>query len=272
MEGTLRIGRLAAVVVLLLCAAPLHADAQQFVCRPILRGDTAVGLARRLTGSPATAYSYAFQIRDPLRRLFVPKSQYQRLSTDWQVCVATGRLKNTPVASAPDAAVTPQPAVAVAAAAPVAADESTARMPDPEPSDPLPGHFAFVATIASAVSLMLLLYAAVGVTVAQRPVPPVMQRAGDRFVAAFERPLIDVASSSPPIQVRVRFVRRKQRLEISIAPGEGRRYPNLVDHKRNVEYDVNRVMRVLGNRFVVSDRLRAAGKWVVVPIRLAGVK
>jgi len=39
-----------------------------------------------------------------------------------------------------------------------------------------------------------------------------------------------------------------------------------------VEYDVNRVMRVLGNRFVVSDRLRASGKWVVVPIRLAGVK
>jgi hypothetical protein len=31
-------------------------------------------------------------------------------------------------------------------------------------------------------------------------------------------------------------------------------------------------MRVLGKQFVLSDHLRAAGKWVVVPIRLADVK
>ena len=99
-----------------------------------------------------------------------------------------------------------------------------------------------------------------------------MQRAGDQFVIAFARPLIDSSSKASPIQVRLRFVRRAQQLEISIAPGPGRRYPNLIDHKKNVEYDVNRVMRVLGNHFVVSDRLRAVGKWVVVPIRLADVK
>jgi hypothetical protein len=99
-----------------------------------------------------------------------------------------------------------------------------------------------------------------------------MRRAGEQFVIAFARPLIDPSSSVPPIQARLRFIRRTQQLEISIAPGAGRRYPNLVDHKRNVEYDVNRVMRVLGNHFVKSDRLRAAGKWVVVPIRLADVK
>jgi hypothetical protein len=67
----------------------------------------------------------------------------------------------------------------------------------------------------------------------------------------------------------MRFVRRRQQLEIAIAPGPGRRYPNLADHKRNVEYDVTRVMRLLGTRFVVGDRLRTAGKWVVVPIRAA---
>ena len=70
----------------------------------------------------------------------------------------------------------------------------------------------------------------------------------------------------------MRFKRLARQLEISIAPGAGRRYPNLADHKRNVEYDVNRVMRTLGNEFVVSDRLRAVGKWVVVPIRVADVK
>src|SRR5262245_60281753 len=229
MEGTLRNGRLAAVVVLFLCVAPTCVEAQQFVCKPIVRGDTAVGLARRLTGNPSTAYSYAFQIRDPLRRMFVPKSQYQHLSTDWQVCVVTARLlKTTVAASAPatDVAVAPTPA------SPVAQEEPVVAQPlDPIPANRSSSNFAFIAKIASAVSLMLLLYAAVGVTVAQRPMPPAMQRAGDKFVAAFERPLIDVSSSSPPIQVRLRFVRRKQRLEISIAPGEGRRYPNLVDHK-----------------------------------------
>jgi hypothetical protein len=95
-----------------------------------------------------------------------------------------------------------------------------------------------------------------------------MQRAGEQFVVAFAQPLVDSSSGVPPIQARLRFVRRAQRLEISIAPGAGRRYPNLVDHKRNVEYDVSRVMQVLGTDFVLSDRLRAAGRWVVVPIRL----
>ena len=99
-----------------------------------------------------------------------------------------------------------------------------------------------------------------------------IQRAGEQFVIAFARPLIDPSSSAPPIQVQLRFIRRVQQLEICIAPGAGRRYPNLVDHKSNVEYDVDRVMRALGNQFVMSDRLRAAGKWVVVPIRLADVK
>jgi hypothetical protein len=103
-------------------------------------------------------------------------------------------------------------------------------------------------------------------------IPPVIQRAGEQFVSAFARPLIDPSSSVPPIQVELRFIRRVQQLEIRIAPGAGRRYPNLVDHKRNVEYDVDRVMRALGNHVVISGRLRAAGKWVVVPIRLADVK
>ena len=119
---------------------------------------------------------------------------------------------------------------------------------------------------------MLLICAAVAGLLAPRPIPPVMQRAGEEFVIAFARPLIDSSSGVSPIQARLRFIRRAQQLEISIAPGAGRRYPNLVDHKRNVEYDVNRVMRVLGTHFVMSDRLRAAGKWVVVPIRLADLK
>jgi len=280
MDGTLRSRRLPTVVLLLLCAASPCLEAQQFVCSPIGRADTASRLARRLIGNPAAAYSHAFQIWDPARQMFVPKSHYWRLSTQWQACVATRpvRVRRTPLAYAPAVALA---APVVAPVAPVVAPPGPAittaplatkvARPVPALSDRSHVDFVFIATSASAVLLLLVVYAAVDPLVSRR-IPPVMQGAGERFVIAFARPLIDPSSRVPPIQARLRYIRRAQRLEISIAPGAGRRYPNLADHKRNVEYDVNRVMRLLGNHFVVSDRLRAAGKWVVVPIRLADVK
>src|SRR5688572_12272652 len=100
-SARLRFLRLPAVVLLLLCVLPPRVDAQQYVCRPIAAGDTASSLARRLTGKAGAAYGHAFQIRDPARRMFVPKSQYRRLQSDWQACVARGPVANTPVAYAP---------------------------------------------------------------------------------------------------------------------------------------------------------------------------
>ena len=256
MNAPLRNRRFPAVVLLLLCAAPPSADAQQFVCWPIVRGDTASGLARQLTGNAAAAYSDAFQIRDPTRQLFVPKSHYRRLSTEWEACVARAPVMSLAVKDEPapiqSYPLPNTPAVSLAAASQV--------------------DVTFAAKIAAALLLMFLMFAAVADQMAARRIPPVMQRAGEEFISAFARPLIDPSSSVPPIAVRMRFVSRAQQLEISIAPGEGRRYPNLVDHKRNVEYDVHRVIGLLGTRVVVSDRLRATGKWVVVPIRLANPK
>ena len=88
MTAILRSRRWSTVVFLVSCAVPRYAEAQDFVCWSIARGDTAAGLALRLTGAAETAYSEAFQIRDPARKIFVPKSQYARLSADWQACVA----------------------------------------------------------------------------------------------------------------------------------------------------------------------------------------
>jgi hypothetical protein len=286
MDGIPRNRRLPAVVLLFLCAAPPCAEAQQFVCYPIVRGDTPPRLARQLTGDAAAVYTDAFQIRDPARQMFVPKSHYRRgLSTHWQACVAIGPVKSMPLAYAPVVglaapavaparpAVTSAPLVIPAppaiSSAPLAITSAPAAL---APSDGSQEDFVFIAKIGSALLLMLFICAAVGDRLAPRPIPPLMQRAGEEFVIAFARPLIDSSSSVSPIQARLRFIRHAQQLEISIAPGAGRRYPNLVDHKRNVEYDVNRVMRVLGTHFVVSDRLRAAGKWVVVPIRLADLQ
>ena len=61
-------------------------------------------------------------------------------------------------------------------------------------------------------------------------------------------------------------------MEIHLAPSHGRRYPNLRDHKRNVEYDVQRVLRLLGAGVVLSSPLRAEGNWVIVPIRMVDRK
>jgi hypothetical protein len=272
---------------MLLCTAPAFAEAQEYVCSPILRGDTASRLARRLTGNSAAAYSLAFQVRDPARQMFVPKSHYLHLSTHWQACVAVGLVK-TAVRSAavdvsapladPPVAESGAPAVAPAAppitSAPLAIKVASTvpALSGPTLADGSHPDFIFIAKVASTALLVLLIFAAVDFRMPRpRPIPPVMQRAGEQFVVAFARPLIDPSSSVPPIQARLRFIRRRQRLEISIAPGAGRMYPNLIDHKGNVEYDVNRVMRVLGNQFVVSGHLRAAGKWVVVPIGLADV-
>jgi hypothetical protein len=268
MDGTLCTRRLPALAILLLCAAAPLAEAQQFVCSPIRRGDTASRLARRLTGNPAAAYSVAFQVRDPARQLFVPKSQYVRLSPHWEACVAIEPVTSTPLPYSPVVA-SDVPAVAPAGPAMTPAPLAiTSVRPSPALSVRSHDDFVFMAKMASAALFMLLIYAVVDWRT-PAPIPPLMQHAGEQFIIAFARPLIDPSSSVPPIQARLRFRRRAQQLEISIAPGAGRRYPNLVDHKRNVEYDVDRVMRVLGHHFVLSDHLRASGKWVVVPIRLA---
>ena len=270
MNGTVRNRQIAAVVLFVLCAVPVSAHAQEFVCWPIARGDTAARLAQRLAGDPAAAYGDKFQIRDPERRLFVPKSQYQRLSPAWQACVEKGSVKTTLLASTS----------AAATASPIVTDEpaitSTPLMNSPAPlamaSTGAPSHLVFAMTIGAIILLVLSLGVAVVSSAPAHPIPPIMQNAGEAFVNAFARPLVDLSSNTPAIRSRLRFEPRTQQLEISLAPGPGRRYPNLVDHKSNVEYDVTRVMRILGTRFVVSDRLRRAGKWVVVPIRLAHVK
>ena len=272
MDRTLRYRRLAAVAVLLVCAVPSRVDAQQFVCQPIARGDTASSLARRLTGNAASAYTHVFQILDPARRMFVPKSQYRRLRTEWQACVSTGPLTSTPSAYAPVVALAATaiiPREPTITATPLATTSAPLRL---APTDRTLSGVLFGAAVGAVVLVILLLSAAAAGLLAPRPIPPTIRRAGERFVTVFAQPLVDVASGFPPIQTRLRFVRRKRQLQISIAPGRGRRYPNLSDHKRNVEYDVNRVIRVLGDRYVVSDRLRAVGKWVVVTIGPADAK
>jgi hypothetical protein len=42
----------------------------------------------------------------------------------------------------------------------------------------------------------------------------------------------------------------------------------LSDHRKNLEYDVDRVMTLLADRRFVLGDLAAQGSWVVIPFRL----
>jgi hypothetical protein len=88
-----------------------------------------------------------------------------------------------------------------------------------------------------------------------------------RFVDEFERPLVRRDAAERPVRSDLRFGARRGRFAILLAPGEGRRYPNLSDHKKNVEYDVARVVRVLADDSFVSGAPYTKAGWIVVPFR-----
>ena len=91
-----------------------------------------------------------------------------------------------------------------------------------------------------------------------------MSQFADLFVREFERPLLQ-DGPEPAMRTRLRVSRYRARLEIHLAPGNGRRYPNLSDHRKNVEYDVGRVLSALADESFVCGRLRMREGWVVVP-------
>lgn len=98
----------------------------------------------------------------------------------------------------------------------------------------------------------------------RRAIVNTMQRFGEKFVSEFERPLKTPGSEERPVAFQLRFIPRRQRLEIMLAPTGRRRYPNLSDHRGNVAYDAERIVRLLKDRRFVGGQLSEDGKWVVI--------
>ena len=268
-----RVCRIATLAAAFVTIAPVGALGQSLVCLPIVRGESATSLARRLTGDPAKAYSPRFQIRNPARSVFVPKSRYERLSPHWQVCVGPEMLSGAAAQRPILPRVVPATIPALRPAPPIVAADLAPRIPaQPLPRPASRYDLAGAMRIGVAVSLLLFVVTMAARLVPSPGPPPDLQRAGEAFVGAFVRPLIDPGSSGPPVLVRLKFIRRSEQLEIHFAPNQGRRYPNLLDHKRNVEYDVGRVLHLLGPDVTLSNPLRAQGNWVIVPIRLVARK
>jgi hypothetical protein len=231
-----RFGHYALLAVLLTAAVPRDAIAQQLVCSPIRPGETAALVARRITGDARNTWQSWFQILNPATSRFVSKSSYDYIRAGWRACIVN----------------------------------------EPRTTAATTGAVRLVRGFDSNLVLWGLLVVVIALTthgmtdyLGDRAITvAAMRRFGERFVQEFERPLIQPDFSDRPIQARLRFIPHRARLDVLLAPNAGRRYPNLADHKKNVEYDVTRVVQVLRDYAFVTGRLYARGHWVVVPFQL----
>ena len=238
-------------LVSVLAMAPLQdAAAQRFQCYPIRPGDTAATVARRLTGDHLNRRASWFQIVDGRGRV-VSKADYVVIRAGWRACLAVGPPQTAfQPFGRPDAAPVSEQRTAVAGDTPV----------------------WWLAPLGLAVlcaSLAAALFA-VNSWKKRRALAHIMRRFGGEFVREFGRPLAQFRGASPLPRARLRISARRSRLEILVAPSDGRSYPNLSDHRSNVEYDVARVMAALGRESFATGRPYSEGQWVVLPFHYNG--
>jgi hypothetical protein len=237
-------------VLFILTAVPARVGAQLFVCYPIRPGDTAAQIALRLTGSADRRHDLRFRIVDPKSSTIIPKGRYDSVRPGWLACLAAA------------------PATRLKSDRPAYVQASPAMPPvSKEAAGIVLARVAWWAGFGFLIALLgwFLLERAsqkTQATIAR------MKHFGDRFIREFERPLAQDGRSERPIKARLRCMPRRERLDILIAPGAGRRYPNLSDHRTNVEYDIERIAQLLRDQTFVGGEPYAQGSWVVIPFEL----
>jgi hypothetical protein len=282
-------------IVLLVAIDQTAAFADSFVCQTIRRGESVAQAARRLTGDGRNAYQPWFQIRNASSRS-VPKSQYDRIRGGWRACVIksaiprislnANHLQTSIAADIADASKDVALPDTVAALDAVATPASLALGPPLAVADGGARSAASgIPSFARGLDLtMVWLGAAIVVPwvgwrilddyLARRKTTSiVMRHFAERFIAEFQRPLVRSSAGEQTVRSRIRCSARPNRFDILLAPGTGRRYPNLTDHKKNFEYDVARVVTLLADRSFVCGTLYTDAGWVVVPFHFkAGPK
>jgi len=265
-----------ALIVVMLEALSTDAFAQSRVCHGIRRGESAAQAARRMTGNGRNVYQPWFQIMNASSR-FIPKSQYDRIHAGWRACVVTPAIRGliTNVNHVETQDVSPAPdgsgvrGVVAAATAPASAGAGNGPR--------LAVSAVFRRLSAVDLTMLWLGTAAVvpwlgwriadGYLARRKTAFIIVGSFAQRFVDEFERPLVRYDVGEQPVRARLRRGARLRRFDILLAPGEGRRYPNLSDHKKNVEYDVARVMNVLADDSFVSGPPYTQAGWIVVPFQ-----
>jgi hypothetical protein len=234
--------------VLITAGAVPPAAAQQAVCYPVRPGETASVYARRLTGRVDSQYASWFRVVDARGRT-IPKSQHARILPGWRVCVSE------------------HPAPALAPRAPIGVAQYRPLI------DPMLLQYGAAGLVLTAA--LLAFVAALQILAERQIILDRMKAFGERFVSEFETPLYRYpvgrcdGRDGHPVRSRLRFTRNHRRMEILLAPLDGRTYPNLSDHRKNVEYDIERVLTVIGDQSFKTGRLYSQGRWVVVPFTLA---
>jgi hypothetical protein len=210
---------------------------------------------------------------------FVPKSQYDRIRAGWRACVIRPPQERVPsVALARRGPSLDGPEAAKAAAVSIVTAVTPANGdPIDDRRDDRP---AVASDVLRAIGSSPLSFVWLGAAMVvpwlgwrilddylarRKTASIVMGYFADRFISEFERPLLRYDAGERPLRSRVRYRMRPGRFEIHLAPGDGRRYPNLSDHRKNVEYDIARVLDLLADRSFVSGPLNAQADWVVVP-------
>jgi hypothetical protein len=232
-----------AAFIAALAGVSFASAAPQLTCYAVQRGDTAARIALRLTRNARNIDAPWFQIFDPSTSAFIPKSRYGHIQPGWQACLAGPMLAAPPASSRP------------AAFAP-------ARV---SPFGILRWWWAPVLFFTTALAWI----ATQNYLESRQATSRALERFGMSFIREFERPLLQLGVESP-LRSRLRIVPERDRLEILLAPNDGWHYPNLTDHRKNVEYDVERIVTLLGERRFVCGQLGTRGPWVVIPFRLEG--
>jgi hypothetical protein len=186
----------------------------------------------------------------------IPKQEYRHIEPGWHVCVATERLRAGLARPAhyrafPSSGVSGQ-------------GVHTPQQPRIDLSVVL-----WAAPVTALLAAVALAWSLAGRHAAERRViVAIMRGFGDRFVDEFERPLFRTRAVEPALDSRLRFAPYRRRLEVLLAPTSGHTYPNLSDHRKNVEYDVERVLTLLNDAQFVNEPLYTEGRWVVIPLRV----
>jgi hypothetical protein len=237
-------------------AAQSAAAGPGFACHPVRPGDSASAIALRLTQSNRAWTEPGFQIFDPIAARFIPKARYRRIEPGWQVCVVES-LFAPPILSSdrhvsfnghevPRTVAVPAPATTAPSSAPL--------------------RWWSLTLLAMTSVMAWITFQAMADR--SNTVARTLETFAADFIREFERPLIDERTRQSALHSEITLSPRTRSMEVRLAPADGRRYPNLEDHRRNVEYDIHRVLTLLDDRRFSCGPVRSRGPWVAFPFRL----
>ena len=217
----------------------------QFVCTDVRQGDTAAHLALRLTNSAEARHQAWFQIVDPVHARFVSKSAYDLILPGWRACLATNPPKDA---------------------------QKTINATSPAETSLL-DRLATADLIGSWILVLGILTPFLALPVAKQYLDKrgrlldSMTGFAVAFVREFAQPLPRLHPTDKPMAVNLRCAPYRGRLEILVAPTRGHSYPNLSDHKKNLFYDIERVLGVVPAQSFVCCEPYQRGSWVVIPFQ-----